>query len=482
MDLRTKLVLVLVTFSLVSMAALGVFAFNSVEELLTRRTLRQLNALAEAELNDLESVVDGWRDRVTLVASRTQLRLSLRSWNRTGDPEDRRRIQRILADARSASATIRTLTVYDDAGRLVARTGPEGAGEPIVLDHAARPAPDSGVVFGGISLEEDEPAVEFGTALTLDRDRIGSLRATLSTSELVEITEDYTGLGATGEVMIALRDSTGRIRVLHPVRFRGAAADFEHGSGPGDDPLERAFRGEEGPFTRGLVDYRGASVWAATRLLPALGWGLVVKFDESEERASVLEFRDRLVWVGFSLSAFAILLGILLGLRIARPIHELAEVATRLGEGDLGARAAIESEDELGLLARTFNGMAEEMERRMTLLREYKTFFEVSPDMLCIAGTDGFFKRVNPAFERILGWSSEELLDRPFVEFVHPDDVEQTLRETEKLSRGLPTVRFENRYRLPDGGYARLRWTCHPDPETGLLYAIARRLPDERRV
>jgi PAS domain S-box-containing protein len=118
--------------------------------------------------------------------------------------------------------------------------------------------------------------------------------------------------------------------------------------------------------------------------------------------------------------------------------------------------------------------MAEELEQKVTLLHEFEKYFELSLDMLCIAGTDGYFRRVNPAFERTLGWSSAELLSQSFMDLVHPDDVEATAREIEKLSQGIPTISFENRYRCADGGYKQLLWTSYPEPETGLLYAIAR--------
>jgi PAS domain S-box-containing protein len=157
-------------------------------------------------------------------------------------------------------------------------------------------------------------------------------------------------------------------------------------------------------------------------------------------------------------------------------------VANRIRLGELDARAEVSREDEIGLLARTFNQMAEELEQRLSLLREFQKYFEVSLDMLCIADTDGYFKRVNPAFERTLGWSTEELLSRPFIEFVHPDDVEPTLREVEKLAHGIPTISFENRYRCADGSYRNLLWTSYPDPETGVLYAIARDVSELKKV
>ncbi|HSG81469.1 MAG TPA: HAMP domain-containing protein, partial [Gemmatimonadota bacterium] len=184
--------------------------------------------------------------------------------------------------------------------------------------------------------------------------------------------------------------------------------------------------------------------------------------------------RGRLTRRGLSLGAFAILLGPLLGIRITKPIHDLAGVANRIRLGELGARAEVGREDELGLLARTFNQMAEELEKQLTLLHEFQKYFEVSLDMLCIAGTDGYFKRVNPAFERTLGWPTEKLLDRPFFDLVHPDDVESTRHEVEKLGQGIPTVSFRNRFRCADGTYQELVWTSYPEPETGRLYAIAR--------
>src|SRR5690554_2818918 len=93
---------------------------------------------------------------------------------------------------------------------------------------------------------------------------------------------------------------------------------------------------------------------------------------------------------------------------------------------------------------------------------ELERLFDLSLQMLGIAGVDGRFKRVNPAFEKTLGYTAEEFLSRPFVEFVHPDDREATRHEIEKLAAGIPTVSFENRYRTKDGAYRWLAWTAVP--------------------
>lgn len=113
---------------------------------------------------------------------------------------------------------------------------------------------------------------------------------------------------------------------------------------------------------------------------------------------------------------------------------------------------------------------------------ERDKIFSLSLDLLCVATLDGFFKRVNPAFERTLQYSSEELCSRSFFDFIHPDDREITLAELQKLGTGHNTVYFVNRYICKDGSVRYLSWTCPAAvPGDELLYAVARDIT-ERRV
>jgi len=105
---------------------------------------------------------------------------------------------------------------------------------------------------------------------------------------------------------------------------------------------------------------------------------------------------------------------------------------------------------------------------------ESARFWELSSDLLCTAGFDGFFRRLNPAWEQTLGWTLEELRSRPLFEFVHPDDRERTAAEAARLSSADETINFENRYRCKDGSYRTLLWSVTTAPDEGLMYAIAR--------
>jgi PAS domain S-box-containing protein/putative nucleotidyltransferase with HDIG domain len=109
---------------------------------------------------------------------------------------------------------------------------------------------------------------------------------------------------------------------------------------------------------------------------------------------------------------------------------------------------------------------------------EHNRFFELSIDLLCIAGTDGHFRQLNPAWSRILGWSEAELLARPWLDFVHPEDREATERVRVELADGREIFSFENRYRHRDGGFRWLSWNAMPLPEEGLLFGVARDVTD----
>lgn len=101
-------------------------------------------------------------------------------------------------------------------------------------------------------------------------------------------------------------------------------------------------------------------------------------------------------------------------------------------------------------------------------------FFELSIDMLCVLDFEGFFRRLNPAWERTLGYRVDELMAQPFIEFVHPDDRERTLAQNREVRGGGEAHAFENRYRCKDGSYRWLLWNSTRDAPHQVIYGIAR--------
>jgi len=101
-------------------------------------------------------------------------------------------------------------------------------------------------------------------------------------------------------------------------------------------------------------------------------------------------------------------------------------------------------------------------------------YFKESSDLLCIAGTDGFFKEINPAFIKILGYTKQELLGMPFIELVHPADVAKSNDELKQLGQGISSLHFENRFLKKNGENVCIQWTTSVDSSREIIYAIGR--------
>jgi len=118
--------------------------------------------------------------------------------------------------------------------------------------------------------------------------------------------------------------------------------------------------------------------------------------------------------------------------------------------------------------------------RQKQELRSFQKIFEMSNDLVFIGGLDGFFKKINPAFTKVFGWDEKHLLQTAASEFYHPDDLERTKNELQKLSEGHDTINFEQRFRTIDNIYKTIEWTSTPEPSSGNIFGIGRDVSDLR--
>jgi PAS domain S-box-containing protein len=132
----------------------------------------------------------------------------------------------------------------------------------------------------------------------------------------------------------------------------------------------------------------------------------------------------------------------------------------------------------LRVLNRT-EAIGEELRRQS---QDLHNLFRLSRDLICVSSLDGRFLRLNPAWERTLGLPVAQMVGRPFLEFVHPDDIAATRAETAALAEGHETVSFENRYRDADGRWRRMVWNARADREAGVIYATARDITERKHA
>ena len=109
-------------------------------------------------------------------------------------------------------------------------------------------------------------------------------------------------------------------------------------------------------------------------------------------------------------------------------------------------------------------------------------FFELSHDFLCIAGYDGSFKKANPAFQSLLGYTEKELMSRPISDFIYQEDKETTAKYRKSLLNNIPLLNFENRYATKEGEIVWLSWTSVAIPDEKLVYAIAKNITHLKKL
>ena len=179
---------------------------------------------------------------------------------------------------------------------------------------------------------------------------------------------------------------------------------------------------------------------------------------------------------------------------VVRPLRRLQAGTEVIGRGRLDFPIGTPAHDELGELSRSFDAMlgrlqaltvsrdvlAAEVVQRRRVEEELQLFFTVTPDLSCFADFQGHFTKLSPAWSRTLGWTEAELLAKPFVEFVHPEDRESTRHRAAELATGGQVINFDNRYLSREGSYRWLSWNAVSLPERQLIVAVARDVTDRK--
>ena len=166
------------------------------------------------------------------------------------------------------------------------------------------------------------------------------------------------------------------------------------------------------------------------------------------------------------------------------PFHIIYRITTPKGEKRFIEEYGFADKDDQGQIIRLY-GTAQNVTERMVTeekLRDSDRIFNFALDLLCITTVDGYFKVLNPAWSKLLGYTLEELKEKPYTHWVHPDDLTITQQKITALSEGKTILQFENRFKCSDGNYIWLSWNSYPFVEEGIFYAIARDIQEEKEI
>ena len=282
-------------------------------------------------------------------------------------------------------------------------------------------------------------------------------------------------------------DDTVRVLRGESVRQLDSVREFLTTSGGPASPRVQAYRGIRGEAVLGTYAEVGQPDWAVVTELP-----------RGEAYQGVLAEAAVFLAIILITSALAGLLGVSFARRVAVPLVHLTETAKRIAAGERELRAPVSGPQEVAGLAEAFNSMTGQVQQSVTNLEaqitevkqaeaalqakteELDRYFTNALDLLCVADTNGRFRRVNPQWEEVLGYPLAELDGRSFLDFVHPEDVAATMEAISHLDAQQPVLNFVNRYRARDGSYRWIEWRSSPRGK--LIYAAARDITDRKRL
>ncbi len=358
--IHKKLIWLFLLIALVPLSLLGVSSYLIVKSSTRQLVLDHLESIASLQKDKVENFIQYNLSKLSLVTSRTQLRNSLHRYLQNADPAELMRIERILRDAKNSIDTFKEISIISPDGFIRASSNPAFRGEDVSETNAfTRGSRNNTVDFYYM---EEGPSLSgyLSGPLFLEERLIGVVLIDIDVKKVFPIMISYTALGETGDVLLVKRAPDGDALFLNPPRFGSALRIDRETMEKRPTPVFYALSEKERLLPE-TVDYRGKPVVACTKYIEAADWGLVVKRDTKDAFAPIDRLRNWLLLIGLLFVAGLVLLSLYLARTISTPVTHLIQIAESIGEGDLRARAMVTSHDEIGLLSRTLNRMADNL-------------------------------------------------------------------------------------------------------------------------
>jgi CheY-like chemotaxis protein len=350
MDIRTKLVLALISTALLSMLMLGYLTYLLSFDLLLQNSGRQLDAIVSSKAREIGHAINAWEHETQRLSKALQAPAA--DPGQTGQM-DSQTFRRVVSETFSDSSNLRWTGLYDVDGALQ------------VTD-----APDLALGIWPAGAVKRKPIIRLNSAgqrelLQPVHSQAGLLVAAFAFDRLAEVWTDRSGLGETGELLIVAPDW---------IDSEGSVQEGYLLLNPSDPQISVAGAVDQAPelfaaaLTGSDVDqlqsrFQDRPVIASIRTFAAVPWRVIVKVDASEESARVDELLAEMRSLGLSLGALVIFGGIFFGFYLSRRIRRLADFVERVRHGELDLRAEVEGADEIALLASSFNEFLNQLNR-----------------------------------------------------------------------------------------------------------------------
>ncbi|MBN1516286.1 PAS domain-containing protein [Candidatus Sumerlaeota bacterium] len=481
MKISHKLTLIFLGLALGPLVLGSILTYIDARDAFIRQTRTRLDTVAALEEHGIEKLLQEYTEQAQQLANNPALLENLNWMLYLGDVEAAEKVAFMLEEVVAVSDELVALEIISPEGKVVASTRPERVGS--MVEEKQKPLDEGMLHIDRLYRDQDRRLlIQFDEPLYYNLERpLGSLKLLMQADDLQALTDDYSGLGVTGEILLARRTPDhSSAELLAPTRFDPDATLNRTIHLTSSSPLMFAFD----PDTiqnSDWTDYRGKRVLASTRLIRSAGWALVVKIDRDEALNEAKMLANGMMQIFILVSLCTLLVALAVSRSLTLPLIRLTQTAHRIASGETNLRVNIDSANEIGSLADSFNIMAqtlteygEELERRVqqrteqlrkanTALRQevrqrlraarilsdernrLRTLIENLPCGIVVKDRNSRYNLINRSQMHLLGLeSTRQALGRTAMD-LHPGEAAKVALEDDErvMSTGEPLINVE---------------------------------------
>lgn len=369
MNIRRKLTTLMLLIGLVPLVLVGVIAYVTISSEITNRAESQLNSIAIKQEQKINALLQRKQEEVINLSNRYDLQVAIGQYLTTNSGADHDAITALIRDKKAQVTGIEAIHITNLNHQIIASTQSSSVGQQF----ENKPYRTDSTHESVITVREDKDGINklfITTDINVNKKESAVLNMVFRIDDIVAAVQDYTGLGDTGETVVAARDEHGDAISLFPLRFDTAAALQTK-----LNDLQLFNRGDS--VQKDRIDYRGHHVMVATSYTGFADWVVAAKIDVNEALAPITQLRNTLIII-LVVSSLAIIVSALwLAKSFTRPILRIARIAQQIGKGDLSARVGLDRNDELGALGQSIDSMGSNLKGFVSHIETQRNRLEV---------------------------------------------------------------------------------------------------------
>lgn len=367
MKIAQKLLAILLLNALIPLFAAGIFYYQNTQQTLRDQIQHEIKNVSEHHIAAINVVLDRIGIRLNNFSHKAQSRILLDEYNKSKNPEVQKQLNTLLQEYLKDDPTFKQIHLLNNAGEVVASTDESFMGYD--FSHAEvfkvdRNNPNMSIFFKDKEANLRQYLI---SPLKIDNIVVGYAVIEANVDELLLITGDYSELGNTGESYLVLKTNSGKLQYITPFRFKTDQVLSFLKSDPGSS-----------------IDYRGHPIISFVQQPQLKDWYLVTKIDTAEVDAPLIKLRNLSIFLLLITTIISIISAWYLARFTTGPLKRFTEVVKRIRGGDLNQKVQVESNDEIGLLATSFNAMTENLKQNIGQLRDERIKLEASINSLSV--------------------------------------------------------------------------------------------------